>query len=56
MLVYELVVAIDTSQARIVEMEKVLRIQRDNIIDQWKREVSTTKKLHKEEIEKVLQI
>jgi len=54
--VYELVVALDTSQDITIDLEEVLRTKRDNITDEFKREVSTTKKLHREEIEKVLQI
>jgi hypothetical protein len=35
MSVYELGIALDTSQARIVELEEVLRTQRDNMIDDY---------------------
>jgi hypothetical protein len=55
MSVYELVVALDTTQKRIVELEKKMSTQKDDITVEFEKAVRIVENLHKEEMEKVLQ-
>jgi hypothetical protein len=57
MSVYEIgCTALDTSQAKIVELERVLNTQRDDITTEFEKEARIAENIHKEEMEKVLQI
>jgi hypothetical protein len=56
MSIYELSIALDTSHARIIELQEVSRTQRENIIEELKREVISTDKHYKEEKKKSFQL
>jgi predicted nucleic acid-binding Zn-ribbon protein len=55
MSVFEVTTTLSTARAKIVELEKELQTQKDNISIEFLKEVEEKEKLHKEEMEKVVQ-
>jgi hypothetical protein len=55
MSVYEVVVALDTAQAKIVELERKLSTQQDDIIVEFHRGTGIAEKLYKEEMEREME-
>jgi len=51
-LVYEIAEALDLSRARVAKIEGAMNTIKDNLVDEFKKEASTTKQLHKQELKK----
>jgi hypothetical protein len=52
--VYEIAATLETSQAKVAKLYRVLNTQRDEITDEFEKEASIVENLHKEEMEMVL--
>jgi len=55
MSMYEIIVILDTTETRIIEMDKKMIEKKDNITTKFEREIRIAENMHKEDMEKALQ-